>query len=72
MTSCEGSKRALTCPKTKTGVRIYLALFAVTNFCMGMSFFMFLLCSSSEIHRDHLLQLVGIEVNHVHKDGSIK
>ena len=43
-----------TCPRTKRHVRISLALFAVTNFCMGMALFMFALCSSSPHHRLHL------------------
>lgn len=35
-----------------------LALFGATTFVMGMAFFMFLLCSSSAHHMEHLKMLV--------------
>jgi hypothetical protein len=57
MSKCDRPLAAPACvtyPRTKRHVRISLALFAVTNFCMGVAFFMFLLCSSSPHHRLHL------------------
>ena len=41
----------------KREVRIQLALFASANFLLGLGVFMFLLCSNSAVHREHLGQL---------------
>ena len=41
----------------KREVRIQLALFASANFLLGLGVFMFLLCSNSAVHREHLAQL---------------
>lgn len=75
MSSCAHTSpgECITCPKAKKQVRFFLGLFAVTNFCTGMAFFMFLLCSSSETHRDHLLHMFGVHSSdHVHKSGNLR
>lgn len=74
MTRCERhpEPNCVTCPKAKREVRFFLGLFALTNFCMGMAFFMFLLCSSSEVHRNHFALQQDAERDHVHKNGTIK
>jgi len=46
--------KCITCPRARWEVRASLALFGATSFFMGMSFFMFLLCSSSRHHVEHL------------------
>ena len=50
----------LACPhrsRARNEVRISLALFAMTNFTIGMMVFMFTLCSSAPEHVKHLSML---------------
>lgn len=46
--------KCISCPRAKREVRASLAMFALANFSVGMAMFMFLFCSSSSTHVEHL------------------
>ena len=64
-----GAPCNLKCRKTQREIRLQLLMFAMANFFLGMGTFMFLLCSSSTVHRGHLEDLFSDPITYFSPDN---